>query len=517
MFSSDLINLYTQLLDKISQDHHQPHLHTATFLGAKGFTVISVLHPVISTLRIILESVIECCDTDYKDTSVINVLLRINTLLSVVPSSSSYYHKSVETSQQLVQCLLAFTRPNVDLTKNNVGKTVWSGMVTQLLEYIVSSPAVLVPGLSLLSQLLPLPLPLPSTRPLSEQELSAVSTARKLWSAHLHPTLPQVSSLVGVMATHTHPTVVNIIHRLTDQLASLSPLIAGMLVTSLVSRAAVDMESALETHEQCQPIRARMLSYLEWCMSTQPTINTLTCHTMDKDPVFSSDLVSVLRSGLSSISDKCQASAVNIVSSLCDPGISIAPEQGGDNSDQHLADSLPGRDSIVQLLSCLLDCMTLDSMTFSTLTQILNTLSTLTKTQYLLSIVRTSLVSDSKTRPLSDLLRRLAVQFSTEDPSLVSCLTSLMALVTSLQLCNNGLSLEEAGDVLGWLDKNIPESEVAERRRTHPLLVIANRINSSEPDLALADISVSSLVYLLSYSYGYCVLTEKDVRIGDQA
>ena len=41
MFSCDLVPLYSLLLDKISRDHEQPHLHTATFLGQRGFTILS--------------------------------------------------------------------------------------------------------------------------------------------------------------------------------------------------------------------------------------------------------------------------------------------------------------------------------------------------------------------------------------------------------------------------------------------------------------------------------------------
>ena len=126
MFSCDLVQHYTALLNRISLDHEQPHLHTATFVGNRGQTIISVIQPVIATLRRILEFVISCRDTEFRDLTVVGALLRTHTLLAVVPNTSVYYPQARDTNMELVQCLLAFTQPNVDLAKNNVGKSLWS-------------------------------------------------------------------------------------------------------------------------------------------------------------------------------------------------------------------------------------------------------------------------------------------------------------------------------------------------------------------------------------------------------
>ena len=217
MFSSDLLNLYTQLLYKISHDHEQPHLHTATFIGQRGATIISILQPVISSLHVLLEAVIRCRDTEYQDLTIVPALLRTHTLLSVVPNSSSYYQQARDTTASLVTCLLTFTSPNVDLTKNKVSKSLWTMMVAEVLNYIVSSPAVLKSGLELLSQLLPLPLPIPSNRELTEEEVTNVSTSRKLWSAHLHPLSSQISKLLGVASSYSHPPLVSLLQKQKDQ------------------------------------------------------------------------------------------------------------------------------------------------------------------------------------------------------------------------------------------------------------------------------------------------------------
>ena len=75
MFSRDLVQLYTQLLDQLAADHEQPHLHTATFVGARGATIVALLRPVLATLRVLLETVVTCRDTEFRDVSVVAALL----------------------------------------------------------------------------------------------------------------------------------------------------------------------------------------------------------------------------------------------------------------------------------------------------------------------------------------------------------------------------------------------------------------------------------------------------------
>ena len=48
MFCCDLVQHYMALLNRISNE--QPHLQTATLVGNRGQTFISVIQPVIATL-----------------------------------------------------------------------------------------------------------------------------------------------------------------------------------------------------------------------------------------------------------------------------------------------------------------------------------------------------------------------------------------------------------------------------------------------------------------------------------
>ena len=479
MFSRDLVQLYTQLLDQLAADHEQPHLHTATFVGARGATIVALLRPVLATLRVLLETVVTCRDTEFRDVSVVAALLRTHTLLHVVPAASSYHAQAREAAASLVHCLLAFTRPNVDLAKNNVSKSLWTQMLSSLLSHVTSCPAALVPGLQLLSQLLPLPLPLPSWRQLAPAEESEVSTARKLWSAHLHPLRPQLAALLAAVSRYSWPPLLAALRKVVDQLASLSPPVALLLVTAMLE-AAREGEGGVTA--------ARAAQFLAWCVS-QPSMKTALLARLAQDQA--QVLVPSLEQGLAG-DTSCQAAWVAVVAALCDPEISLATSDTS-SPEQRLADSLPDKESLTTLVTCLLSSA--EVKTFSCHSLVLRTLTVMTETGPTCDVVRWCLLAGpGKDKYLFSLLRRLAVEFSATNGDI----SSFLGLARSLHAPGSEASLLSVGELglaLGWLGAEDSGQQAAERRRTHPLVVISNRIKEAEAehaDLELTNTSVST-------------------------
>ena len=478
MFSNDLVELYTQLLDRITADHEQPHLHTATFIGSRGATIISILQPVLATLRVILEAMIEARDTEFQDLSVLPALLRTHSLLSVVPGASVYHGQARDTTGDLVKCLLAFTKPNVDLTKNKVSKSLWSQMVSSLLTYISSMPAVLMSSLGLFSQILPLPLPLPSPRDLTSEEEVMLSTSRKLWSAHLHPLKSQLSKVLSEVSAYSYPPLLQLLQKVCEQLSSLSPPIALIVVTSIVS-------SIRETEPG--PALTRMMEFLVWCVS-QPAIKTVLLDSMATDASQRTTVLSSLEHGLSGDSES-QGESVKVVQALCDPEISLS----GDNLDLSLSESLPDKETLLSLISTLL--ATSETKGFSSQSDLFSCLMTMTETQYMCDLVKWSLLSNSgKEKYIFLFLKRLAVEFSITNTDIESFLTFINHLHNPDLKDDNILTLVELGLALGWLCQDETSQQSTERRRIHPLVVLSNRIKETESehqDLSLTNTSVS--------------------------
>jgi len=495
MFSCDIVQHFTALLNRISLDHEQPHLHTATFVGNRGQTIISVIQPVISTLRRILEFVISCRDTEFRDMTVIGALLRTHTLLAVVPASSMYYMQARATSQELVQCLLAFTQPNVDLTKNNVGKSLWSLMMHEVITYVISSPCAYMPGLSLMCELLPLPLPIPSPKELQPSEDATLTTYRKLWSAHLHPLSAPLSKMVGVLACHSYPVLHTLLQKVIDQLASLSALTALVVVTALV-----ETEQQLLSENSNQSVHGRIAMVMSWCLA-QPNMKNVLCDKM-ADPSYRNTVICSLEGALSADSPTPEHT-VQAIHSLCDISISLRSESDADK-ERILADSLPNKESLSALISLLLEHLGSDSKNFSSQSLAVTTLTMLTEQDYTSALLKTSLLTNnpSKERPLHSFLRKLAVEFTVSKPELLTCITSILSLLSSLvetnSLCNGGskipsstnLSLLELSICVSWVSTEDIQQQATERRRTHPLVVLNNRIK--ELDAENAEVKLTS-------------------------
>ena len=474
LFSAGLLDLYTALLVKISADHEQPHLHTATFVGSRGQSIISVIQPVVGCLRRMLELLISCRDTEFRDLSLVTPLLRVHTLLSVVPQPSMYHRQAENTRLDIVQCLLNFSQPNVDLTKNNMGRSLWSQMLSELVSYTGSVPLAHLPGLGLLSELLPLPLPLPSLQPLEESEERAVTTWRKLWSAHLHPVSPQLSSLLALIAAHSCPALTSLLHRVAEQLAGLSPPSALLVVTGL-------LDSLQQSEESGSVVVERQHQFLAWC-TAQPAIKAVVVERMREPAWLHSTLLSCLQAGLAA-GPPTATSCVQTAANLCDPAVTLRAAGPGGAA---LQDSLPVREGLTGLLNLLLDHLgsepavpATESGCWASQAAAVSSLVLVAEQDYSLAVLRCCLATPATTRPLHFFLRRLAVSFGPAmHPDLLACLTATPALLEALVAAQPAL----LASCLGWTAQEDGPAEAAERRRTHPLVVLSNRMKETEAE-----------------------------------
>ncbi len=63
--------------------------------------------------------------------------------------------------------------------------------------FTLTTPSNFLPGLSILSELLPLPLPLYCSQPLAEEEELKLISLRRLWSAFLHGVSSQLQEVLA--------------------------------------------------------------------------------------------------------------------------------------------------------------------------------------------------------------------------------------------------------------------------------------------------------------------------------
>ena len=466
MFGADLVPTFTALLLRISAEHEQPALHTATFVGARGGAIVAAIHAVAACLEAVLGLAVDCRDTDFRDLSVVPALLRTSSLLAVVPPSSLYHGLAASALNHITLTLLTFTRPNVDMSKNNLGKSLWSQMVSAVVAHITSSPLHYEPGLALLSSMLPLPSP-PDLPP-------AAATGRKLWAAHLHSLGPAVAGMVGTLAGLGHTGVLATLELVSLQLAGLTPPSARLVVTGVLAALGEQAERREARVEE------RLMAFLAWC-AAQPRLKAVTCELLLEDRAA---VVGVMERCLTdpAATPEAQVSCLAAISDLCNPAISLLD---GEDRLAMLANSLPDRESISRMMELVVSLFSSDS-SMVVMAAGLGVAIMLAGDPFTLHLLQGTLLA-AATRPcLVTLLRRLAVEVGVERPEVAACLSSCLRLLALLRAPLAGaLAL-----VAGWTCLEEGEEEAAERRRTHPLTVLANRLREEQGEVAVEEVAI---------------------------
>lgn len=188
LFSLDGVAILTKILQRICEFYEQPSLHTSTFASSQGVLIISTIEVCVDFLKQLLTYVIHCRNTNFKDLTTIPVLLNTYNLLRAFPSTCAMYYKSKKVCEQLIDTLLVYTQPMSEEVneKDSLSKALWTLMCGEVMNYINDTPYTFISGLLVFSELLPLPLPIQSGKPLTTVESSWAVNLRKLWSAHLH-------------------------------------------------------------------------------------------------------------------------------------------------------------------------------------------------------------------------------------------------------------------------------------------------------------------------------------------
>lgn len=349
LFSQEGVINLTAILQKLCEYYEQPMLHSTSFVGYQGAMLVSFILPAIQLVRRMLTYVIHCRNTEFKDLSAVPVLLQTYSLMHAFPATALSYIDSQRVCREIVETLLAYTQP-VSSTPSSeteaLNKSLWTMMMSEVVKYVTTGPHTFVPGLLVLSELLPLPLPIQTRTPLPENEILRAVNGRKLWSAHLHSLGSGLQELIATMSGSSFQPLLQLLRRVCVQLADLAAPTAlivsrGILDTVLASfqhthpssPQPVPSNNSLSTpivtpESPCSGHTARLLNFLA-CLVTHASVKLAVLHLLGKGSSVKSDerypgLVTSLCAILRSPSDSPShiqvgiAPLVPLVKSFCD-------------------------------------------------------------------------------------------------------------------------------------------------------------------------------------------------------
>ncbi|CAN8001352.1 unnamed protein product, partial [Ixodes pacificus] len=204
IFANDGLSCFLTILQKISEEYLKPYHGPASLVGQQGAQVVATVKPVVNLLQFMLGYLISCRGTEFKDVTAVPVLLQTFTLLGMIPASSPLRSLALK-AMEIVETLLTYTQPHLSSaeTEEALNKSLWTQMISEVLKYTLRAPYTFVTGLTVLSELLPLPLPLQIREPLSSDDLPKVVNSRKLWSAYLHSLSADIQEIVGTLSSAT--------------------------------------------------------------------------------------------------------------------------------------------------------------------------------------------------------------------------------------------------------------------------------------------------------------------------
>jgi hypothetical protein len=203
-----------------------------------------VIRLIVRLLKDMFGQRMSCLDEGHEghDTNAIPTMLKTFALCTVVSKNSDAYLASLETCSDIVELLITYTSVPVDMSKEKT--TVWQRMVTNIVKYVTMSPHTYLPGLKLLAEVLPLPLPVVQVGPVGATdkaamtlELSHLMHQRNMWSAQLYGMESELKDMIVTLlpcrVTQVQRLLNQVGHQMADLSAPTSVIVAEALLQSL--------------------------------------------------------------------------------------------------------------------------------------------------------------------------------------------------------------------------------------------------------------------------------------------
>ncbi|KAK5922339.1 hypothetical protein CgunFtcFv8_019611 [Champsocephalus gunnari] len=189
LFSGEGLDTCVRVLQKLCSLLLQPwRVHGHMGPTPQRCMIISICISTLRLLRTMLTELLRGGAFQFRDTRVASVLVSLHMIVCSIPASGRLDGEETRVQALIVDVLLTFTQgvnEEVTHTEETLASNTWSLMLKEVLGSLLKAPEGLFSGLTLLSELLPLPLPMQSTQVISVQDVAVALNTRKLWSMHI--------------------------------------------------------------------------------------------------------------------------------------------------------------------------------------------------------------------------------------------------------------------------------------------------------------------------------------------
>ncbi|XP_068180456.1 protein virilizer homolog isoform X2 [Antennarius striatus] len=491
LFSGEGLDTCVRVLQKLCSVLLQPwRVHGQMGPTPQRCMILSICISTLRLLRTMLMELLRGGAFQFRDTRVASVLVTLHMIVCSIPASGRLDGEETRVQALIVDVLLTFTQgvnEEVTHTEETLASNTWSLMLKEVLNSLLKAPEGLFSGLTLLSELLPLPLPMLSTQVISVQDVAVALNTRKLWSMHIRAQWKVFSEALRCVCTTTCPPLLAMLRRMCIQLADLSSPSALLIMKTLLELLLEELQPA-EGKTVCWGQVVRLLSLMDTLVS-QKACKSAVLHLLsgsvfadeqlaDPFPMLLSLLIPPSEHSLQQ--QQCSELVGTILQSLCDQDISLMVSSPGEScmsEPEQLANALPGREMMSLVCKALLDVLGHSESSVPLLLTCIRTLTFLTEHDYGLYHLKVTLKKHGA--GLCLLLKRLAFPFNKDSADLLSALLDFLRQIVNTECSEESqgsgeessfsaprlLSGSEMKALLQWEDSE-----------THPLLTLENQV-----------------------------------------
>jgi protein virilizer len=450
LYHVDGVSTLLSILDKLTTHFDQPMIHSYLLGANQGQLLMQVIHPTIQVLRKMLVNVIRARNVNFKDITAIETLLKTFTLTNSISRNFKTYKEAKEVQNEIIKILLTYTQSLTPdgMNTTNIHKSLWTQMIGEVIKFTLNGPFHFISGLSVISELLPLPLPVPVLSDLSESEKHQLITERQLWSAHLHPQSNQITELIQTFCTTSTPELMHILYRVCVQLADLAPN-----MTLLVSKAITEMitNENLGKNGEGTTSLARLIKLLANLVRNA-------CVKVSVLSILNGKLSELLSQLLNHINDDnsehvtTQYYVVLLINNLLDCEVSLLFNPINSN-ESSLVSGLPTKELLIQFTKDIVKCFcctTADNLTYA----LVQSMILLTEHDITFNVLKFYIITQKD--QFSERLNSIGEKCKSEKkltsiiPDLVELFRALINVEVDMSTRTSSFNIGELSSVLKW-------------------------------------------------------------------
>ncbi|XP_025055201.1 protein virilizer homolog isoform X4 [Alligator sinensis] len=459
LFSAEGMDTFIRVLQKLNSILIQPwRLHVNMGTTVHRVTTISMARCTLTLLKTMLTELLRGGSFEFKDMRVPSALVSLHMLLCSIPLSGRLDNDEQKIQNDIIDILLTFTQgvnEKLTISEETLANNTWSLMLKEVLSSILRIPEGFFSGLILLSELLPLPLPMQTTQVIEPHDISVALNTRKLWSMHLHVQAKLLQEIVRSFSGSSCQPIQHMLRRICVQLCDLAAPTALLIMRTVLDLIVEDQQSSTEDKEkQYTGQTARLLALLDALASHKAcklAILHLISGTAKGDEKYVEvfqDLLALMRSaGDNVIHQQCTEYVTSILQSLCDQDIALilpSSSEGSVSELEQLSNSLPSKELMSSICDCLMETLANSESTYNCLLTCIRTMMFLTEHDYGFCHLKSSLRKHNGA--LYTVLKRVVSSFSKDTGELASSFLDFMRQILNsdtLGCCGDDGSLME--------------------------------------------------------------------------